>query len=573
MKRALSTSTRANSSAEQYTRVVPAHARSEREAAHVAERFATGEPGRSGQLPVWSFRDIPLHSPESADRQPEMAVELRNDGELLDRDIADRLAPLLGSAVTEVRVHRDASAADTASRAGAAAVTVGRDVAFAAGRYDPHSRAGQRLITHELAHVAQQARHPGRPVAQRQGGGQVAAPTTLAGLPEAQRKRLQVISTLPLEAVSSGQLKGAFQAATIGSSAGEVVADGSVPKGVARGLINLAGDWSTGKKPDLKPNQTVTVELDLTPYGGAKGLYRFTYTQPAAGKKGPPAKSRILIEGLGTATAPKGAQKPVVKEGSKAPPDPVADKLKAASISISGYSKSERRALREAIGQVPASHLALLKGLTFRRGSVWVDENGKARSDVGGHYERESNTITMFDAAFKKTQVVFDEKGVATSFAAKQIVHEIGHAVDVAPLRAAEAAVDAARRDLNAKASPKFSSKAEADAYKAAQKKYAKAQKDLDHARARSGTRVVTTTKKNAEGVPVSSSRDVIGKSPKGVKFRAAVRADGKDVSKYGEEDWQESFAEAYSLYLTQPGLLKTIRPATYKYLDQTLPK
>ena len=57
---------------------------------------------------------------------------------------------------SRVRVHDDARAAAAAAWIDAAAFTVGEDVAFAPGRYDPGSAAGKRLLAHELTHVAQQ---------------------------------------------------------------------------------------------------------------------------------------------------------------------------------------------------------------------------------------------------------------------------------------------------------------------------------------------------------------------------------------------------------------------------------
>lgn len=55
-----------------------------------------------------------------------------------------------------VRVHADARAAESARAVGASAYTVGRDVVFGAGLYDPASPAGRRLLAHELTHVVQQ---------------------------------------------------------------------------------------------------------------------------------------------------------------------------------------------------------------------------------------------------------------------------------------------------------------------------------------------------------------------------------------------------------------------------------
>jgi hypothetical protein len=55
----------------------------------------------------------------------------------------------------QVRVHVDSQAADSARAVNALAYTVGHDIVFDAGQYAPHSRAGQRLLVHELAHIVQ----------------------------------------------------------------------------------------------------------------------------------------------------------------------------------------------------------------------------------------------------------------------------------------------------------------------------------------------------------------------------------------------------------------------------------
>jgi hypothetical protein len=57
-----------------------------------------------------------------------------------------------------VRIHSDAHSAVTSRALGALAYTVGSDIVFAPGRYDPRGAAGRRLLGHELAHVVQQRR-------------------------------------------------------------------------------------------------------------------------------------------------------------------------------------------------------------------------------------------------------------------------------------------------------------------------------------------------------------------------------------------------------------------------------
>jgi hypothetical protein len=62
----------------------------------------------------------------------------------------------LGADFGGVRVHTDGRAAESARSVGAAAYTVGRDIVFDRGAYDPTSTKGQRLLAHELTHVVQQ---------------------------------------------------------------------------------------------------------------------------------------------------------------------------------------------------------------------------------------------------------------------------------------------------------------------------------------------------------------------------------------------------------------------------------
>lgn len=67
------------------------------------------------------------------------------------------MAARLGIEPGTVRLHTDGNAAAHAGAMGARAFTQGRDIGFGRGMYDPGSEQGNRLIGHELAHVAQQA--------------------------------------------------------------------------------------------------------------------------------------------------------------------------------------------------------------------------------------------------------------------------------------------------------------------------------------------------------------------------------------------------------------------------------
>jgi hypothetical protein len=70
------------------------------------------------------------------------------------------MEPRFGHDFSQVRVHTDAQAAESARAMRARAYTVGRDIVFANGAYDPRSADGQRLLAHELTHVVQQEHAP-----------------------------------------------------------------------------------------------------------------------------------------------------------------------------------------------------------------------------------------------------------------------------------------------------------------------------------------------------------------------------------------------------------------------------
>jgi hypothetical protein len=83
-----------------------------------------------------------------------VGAALRSPSQPLDQTLRQEMEPWLGRDLSAVRVHTDEQAAESARAVGAAAYTVGNDVVFGRGRFDPRSAAGRQLIAHELTHVA-----------------------------------------------------------------------------------------------------------------------------------------------------------------------------------------------------------------------------------------------------------------------------------------------------------------------------------------------------------------------------------------------------------------------------------
>jgi peptidoglycan hydrolase-like protein with peptidoglycan-binding domain len=81
-------------------------------------------------------------------------------GRPLPTKLRSTLEPRLRHDFGRVRIHDDATAAQLADDIGARAFTVADNVFFSSRQYLPDTRAGRRLLTHELTHVAQQGRSP-----------------------------------------------------------------------------------------------------------------------------------------------------------------------------------------------------------------------------------------------------------------------------------------------------------------------------------------------------------------------------------------------------------------------------
>jgi len=77
-------------------------------------------------------------------------------GDPLDSHARGFFEPRFGQDFSQVRVHSDTVAAESADAVDALAFTVGPHVVFGAGRFAPHTADGRQLLAHELAHVVQQ---------------------------------------------------------------------------------------------------------------------------------------------------------------------------------------------------------------------------------------------------------------------------------------------------------------------------------------------------------------------------------------------------------------------------------
>jgi Domain of unknown function (DUF4157) len=118
--------------------------------------------GMSGECEECASRQLtPLRSTDTETPTSSLVKDVLNaPGQPLDSDIRASMESRLGHDFSNVRVHTDQRAAESAASINASAYTVAEDVIFGAGEFDPKSIEGTKRLAHELTHVVQQTLLP-----------------------------------------------------------------------------------------------------------------------------------------------------------------------------------------------------------------------------------------------------------------------------------------------------------------------------------------------------------------------------------------------------------------------------
>jgi len=330
------------------------------------------------------------------------------------------------------------------------------------------------------------------------------------------------------------------------------------PKNLQDGLQNVAG--TIIPKP-LDLNSTMTLALDLEPYGGEYSAYRFTYIEHKP-KKGKPTRE-VLIEDLGSLG---------VEGSTKARGEVQQSKFNAHNFRRgSGWSNQEFAGALAAIDKIPDAILSPVDGISFAR-----DTASKTDPKAGGDYNPDTHTITMYDRAFPATSTRFGKPGEVSDDTVRSVEHEIGHAVDLLPLRKAwanfEQKKDALKTAFAQYEKPPGSGNYSFPSTEQANFNTLKAQIDaaenaLQKTRSESGERY----QKNATGTYEMTQG---GTGAGSIEFRqAALKDSSKRITKYSDKEWQEYYAESFSFYISDPATLQRLRPNVFAFFNKKHPK
>ena len=124
------------------------------------EEASSGSPAKEASPPLAKKSEMGGSATEGNTRGIQNQL---GSGARIESGLRGRMESAFGADFGKVRFHTDAAAARTSRNVNARAFTIGHDVAFAAGEYQPGTLIGDALIAHELAHVVQQGGRPEAP--------------------------------------------------------------------------------------------------------------------------------------------------------------------------------------------------------------------------------------------------------------------------------------------------------------------------------------------------------------------------------------------------------------------------
>src|SRR5215208_3932007 len=165
---------------------------------------------------------------------------------------------------------------------------------------------------------------------------------------------------------------------------------------------------------------TSAVLLDLTPYGGTQRVYRFTRVV-----SGEPPQESYFIDDVGTEAA---APAPRTDATAAFP----TGRFDTHRFTAPAGDRDFEAIIRAAVQMIPDRLLTPIDGASFRRAGTDPHD-----ASVGGRYDHQAHTVTIYDPGMRQTSARFGDAGGAVGPRLRTILHELGHAIDEAPLRTA----------------------------------------------------------------------------------------------------------------------------------------
>ena len=125
-----------------------------------AEREAERAAGAVTGVTESAREPLPIRTPADPLNQPTPERAVQSGGQPLSEAERAFFEDRFGRELGAVRIHHDSAANEAARTLSARAFTVGTDIVFGQGEFQPGSDQGRHLLAHELAHTIQQSESP-----------------------------------------------------------------------------------------------------------------------------------------------------------------------------------------------------------------------------------------------------------------------------------------------------------------------------------------------------------------------------------------------------------------------------
>ena len=122
---------------------------------HVMRSSDGGRKNRQNTCGHFQTMRLKANDAGKPDVPPIVHEVLSSSGQPLDAATRAFMEPRFGLDFSHVRVHAVGKAMESARAIGAVAYTLGHNLVFGAGQFEPYTFNGKRLLAHELTHVLQ----------------------------------------------------------------------------------------------------------------------------------------------------------------------------------------------------------------------------------------------------------------------------------------------------------------------------------------------------------------------------------------------------------------------------------
>ena len=436
----------------------------------------------------------------------------RGTGSSMDNHTKSFMSERFGSNFNDVNIHTNTNAVQLSRDLNARAFTVGNDIYFNQGQYQPETSDGKFLLAHELTHTLQQTSSLQR---------------SMATIAQPIRNKISLWDVvINASTLSPAALNDYFRTTAPSSSTsfnGTIVIDSTVntagstaPYDLSTGLNNIPGLLMAERMP---VNSTITLNMDLSTFGGQTGIFRCTYinTNTSTAASATPVYQFHIEFVAGTHTAAAQSARPTtIAIGSNS------------FIASGTWPDARYDELVEVLGRLPSSVQTKMNGLRIRyqpqlvQTPAQLGEDGEAT--IGTGIASSARQIIIWNSVARPT--ITNYNGFSrTSYV---VAHEIGHWLDFMPI---------------------------ADAFEAANT---------------AGSTPAATD--SLSGYYHMDTRgDFAESANRPTPFQRLNVANAASTG-YGATDLKESFAEYFALYVTEPTLLQELRPTIYRFFSRRFP-